>query len=251
MSRIRELGITAYAAKAFLSILENQPVSATSLCNLTGIPDSKIYYALKELEEKSLIMVQHGTPSQYRAMGTDQIASNLQSQIDADHQRRSKKVKELAKLLEPIRTSGGGEDAELAYIIKSSRNIVEKMKETIEASRKEVVVMFDNETLLAGIAESLKRARKRGSSIKLALAGGAFRGAPKLEITPSKTLCCASNILIVDSEKLFTVSGDAPANFRAVVTQDESMIYMSRQSYENPACCSTSKAVDIEVRSTL
>ncbi|MDG6983413.1 MAG: hypothetical protein JRN28_02510 [Nitrososphaerota archaeon] len=181
----------------------------------------------------------------------DQIASNLQSQADENHRRQSKKVKELTKLLEPIRASGKSEDAELAYIVKGSRNIVEKMKETIEASRREVLVMFDDETLLAGIAESLKKARNRGSNIKIALADGAFKGASKLRITPDKTLCCASNILIVDSEKLFTVSGDAPTNFRAVVTQDESMIYMSRQSYENPACCSTSGAADIQIRSNL
>ena len=248
-SRLREFGITAYAARAFLSILENQPVSATNLCKMTGIPDSKIYYALKELEEKNLVIIQHGTPSMYGVLGIEQIVSSIQGQVDEEHQRRSTKVKELAKFLEPLHTKGNGEDVELAYIIKGQRNMVEKMRETIDGSKKEIIVMFDDKSLLRGIADSLRKARTRGAAVKTALAGGALEAAPGLRIRPDKSLCCSCNILIVDSERLITVSGDEPANFRAMVTQDDSMIYMSRQSYENPTCCASPKSADVEIKS--
>ncbi len=241
------MGVTAYAARAFLSILNGQPVSATNLCRITGIPDSKIYYALKELEQKNLIVTQHGTPSLYRTLSVNQIVSNLQNQLDEEHRRRSLRVKEFAKLLEPLHKGGSGEDVALAYIVKGSRNIIEKMKEMIRESKKEVVVMFDSDFLLTGVADELRRTRRRGSTVRLALANKALEPATKLRVRPDKTLCCSCNILIVDSEKLATVSGDNPANFRAVITQDESIITMSRQNYDNPVCCVTSRSSVIKL----
>jgi sugar-specific transcriptional regulator TrmB len=237
VSKLREFGLTAYAARAFLSIVDKQPVSATNICKLTGIPDSKIYYALKELEEKNLIITQHGTPSLYRTLSVEQIASNLQNQLEDEHKRQSMKVKEFAKLLEPLHRTGSGEDVELAFIMKGSRNIIAKMRETIDESKHEVLVMFADDSLLGGVADALRKARSRGSVVKVALAASASESASKFHIRADKTLCCACNILIVDSEKLITVSGDNSTNFRAIVTQDGSMIYMSRQNYENPACC--------------
>lgn len=251
MSKLRELGITSYSARAFLSILESQPVSATTLCRRTGIPDSKIYYALKELEEKNLIIVQRGTPSLYRALSIDQIASNLQDQIDEEHVKRSAKVKDLARLLEPLHVEGSNEDVELAYIIRGARNIIEKMKDTIDESKEEVIVMINNRYLLDGIAASLKKARSRGSRLKIALADSVLEEASRSRLPANKTLCGACNMLIVDSEKLIAISGEAPTTFRAIVTQDDSMIYMCKQTYENPACCTGPKEADVKIKSNL
>ncbi len=236
-SGLKELGLTGYASRSFLSILENQPVSATSLCKLTGIPDSKIYYALKELEEKNLIMAQHGTPSLYRTQGVSQIASNLQSQLEEEYKGRSRKVKELAKLLEPLYSSRGDQDVELAYIVKGGRNIVEKMRETIGESKIEVLVMFSDAALLTGIADALKEARGRGLAIKLAVPKEMLESAARHHLMADKTLHCQCNVLIADSERLITISGDNAADLRAIVTQDESMILMSKKNYDNPSCC--------------
>ena len=212
-------------------------MSATNLCKLTGIPDSKIYYALKELEEKNLVMTQHGSPSLYRSLSINQIVSNLQNQIDEEHKRRSTKVKEFAKLLEPLHTRGGSEEVELAYVVRGGRSIIERMREVIDGSKKEVLVMFANDMLLTGISNELKKARSRGTTVKLALADKALESASSLHIRPDKTLSCMCNVLVVDLAKVIAISGDSAANFRAIVTQDDSMIYMTRQNYENPACC--------------
>ena len=46
-TKLRELGLSSFAARALVSLLDNSPQSAGSICNATGIPDSKIYYALE------------------------------------------------------------------------------------------------------------------------------------------------------------------------------------------------------------
>ena len=43
VSGLRELGLSSYAARSLVVILEHQPISAGGICGIEGIPDSKIY----------------------------------------------------------------------------------------------------------------------------------------------------------------------------------------------------------------
>ena len=101
VSKLRQLGLSSYGARAFLAVLESQPVSATTICKNTSIPDSKIYYALKELEDKKLIMVQHGTPSTYRTFSSKQILSGLESGIESEYRSKIESARKLEKSLSP------------------------------------------------------------------------------------------------------------------------------------------------------
>src|SRR3972149_548363 len=57
---LRELGLGGYAADAFCALVRVSEATAGDLVRKTGIPDSKIYYALDELAERGLVEVQAG-----------------------------------------------------------------------------------------------------------------------------------------------------------------------------------------------
>jgi sugar-specific transcriptional regulator TrmB len=52
VSRLKELDLPTHEALVYLTLLSNPNVSASVLCQETGIPDSKIYYALEGLAKK-------------------------------------------------------------------------------------------------------------------------------------------------------------------------------------------------------
>ena len=241
LTKMKELGISGYAARTFPCILENQPVSATTLCKLTGIPDSKIYYALKELEEKNLIIVQHGTPSLYRALDVKQVTSNLEAQLAREYQSKVEKLRNLAKLLEPLSVRGSGEAVELAYIIKGFRNIVEKMKDIVIEARREIVLMVTDEALLLGLSGALKEARVRGVDVRLAVTENLYESPALKTMKSYRTLLCECNILIADSDRLVTASGSESRESYAIITQDNTMITMSKSYYDNPSCCAATR----------
>jgi sugar-specific transcriptional regulator TrmB len=237
-AKLRELGLSSFAARALVSLLSNSPQSAGNICNTTGIPDSKIYYALEELDRAKLVESQRGVPTLYRPVGLDLMISNLTLAQDEEHQRRLRFVELFKKQAEPlVKARSEPAEIELAYIVKGTRNIVERMLATIEQARKELVLLVRSEQILNGIAHGLLRAKKHKVRISIAV-GSNISGAEVLHrFADVRTLKCDVDILIADSEKLLTASEVDSDDAYAIVTSDKTMIRMSREYFDNPSCC--------------
>src|SRR5437667_12673184 len=76
-STLRDLGFSGYAADAFCALVRVSDATAGDLVVKTGIPDSKIYYALDELAEKGLVEVQEGKPKRPRAIWSSRLESRI------------------------------------------------------------------------------------------------------------------------------------------------------------------------------
>ena len=237
-AKLRELGFSSFAARALVSLLGNSPQSAGSICKTTGIPDSKIYYALEELDRAKLVDSQRGVPTLYRPVNLDQMVSNLIRAQDEEHQRRLRFVELFKKQAEPlVRARSEPTEVELAYIVKGRRNIMERMLTAIEQARKEVVVLINSEQILSGIAHGLLQAKKHKVRIGIAVAphlSGAETLRPFADV---RALKCDCDIVIADSEKLVTASEVDSDDAYAIVTSDKTMIRMSREYFDNPNCC--------------
>ena len=237
---LRELGLSSYAAKSLVALLGNAPMSAGQVCKATGIPDSKIYYALNELDRAKLVESQHGTPTLYKPVEFDQMISNLTRSENEEHQRRLRLVELFAKRAEPLaKARSQPAEIELAYIVKGTRNIVERMLAVIEQSREELVLLISSRELWKGIANGLLQAKKRRVKIGIAL-GPDLKDAEKSNAFGDvRTLSCECDILIADSEKLVTASHVDSESAYAIITSDKSIILMSREYFDNPECCAT------------
>ncbi|MGQ9718611.1 MAG: TrmB family transcriptional regulator [Nitrososphaerales archaeon] len=237
-SKLKSLGLTGYASKAFLAILETSSISATTICNLTGIPDSKIYYALKELEERGLVIVQHGTPNLYRTLDINSILENLQRQLNEDHAKKVAVVNSLRRQLEPLTKKARSDvDVELAYIIKGFRSITEVMKEAIQEARKEVLLMISSTRLFEDLSQDLYATRERNVSVGVATTDEVMLLKGLRHFSPLKRLLCDCNIVIVDSAKLITASQIRNEGCYAIITRDPALITMSKEYYGSPKCC--------------
>jgi len=237
-ARLRELGLSSLAARALVYLLANNPQSAGNICKSTGIPDSKIYYALEELNRAKLIESQRGVPTLYRPADLDQMASNLSLAVDEEHQRRLKSVELFKRRAEPlVKARSHADTVELAYIVKGRRNIAERMLVVIDQARKELILLVSNEQLWNAIARGVAQARKRRVRVGIAVTAN-LSGDPSLKsFGDVRTSGCDCDLLIADSEKLVTASHVDSDDAYAIVTSDKTMIQMSRQYFENPACC--------------
>src|SRR3989449_10976694 len=100
---LRQLGMGGYAADAFCALVRMTQATAGDLVVKTGIPDSKIYYALDELAEKGLIEVQAGKPKTYRVVPPKAVEIRLRPIVEADYERRMAATTRRGVLLEPFR----------------------------------------------------------------------------------------------------------------------------------------------------
>lgn len=235
MSKLKTLGLSTNAAKAYLALLSQPSASAGFLCKETGIPDSKIYYALSELSKKGVIVVQGGTPNIYKPLHPKEAINNLKQQLVENLNQKISQADSLADSLSPMFESvEGKEEIELAYVIRGRRNIIRKMKDLISSAKEEIVVFISEEDLLDELNSCIMKANKHVET-KLAVTKKLWKTANLEKLGQPRILACPCNIVISDMKMLITVS--SWKDEIAIMTNEKALMTMSREYYDNPKCC--------------
>ena len=55
VKRLTGIGLSEYEARAYVALIEKNPVTAYELAKTSGIPTSKIYEVISRLSEKELV----------------------------------------------------------------------------------------------------------------------------------------------------------------------------------------------------
>lgn len=244
VSRLKELELSTYEALTYLTLLTNSNITASTLCKETGIPDSKIYFALDGLANRGMIVIQRGNPSIYRAVPPKEAISNLKRQMT---ERLNEKIKEadiLADTLTQVYESAEKpEELEVAYIIRGQKNIINRMKALVETSRKEISIFISYPAVIRELKESLIKAKeKRRVKLNIAVTQEVFEKEDFSNLGEIRLLSCSVDqsieslgMLISDMKTLLTVSDWFDET--AMLTQDKNLIRVCRDYYNNPDCC--------------
>jgi sugar-specific transcriptional regulator TrmB len=248
ISRLKELELPTHEALIYVTLLTHPNITASALCKETGIPDSKIYYALDGLSKKGMLIVQKGNPNIYLPIPPREAIANLKQQLTENLDEKIKEADALIDMLTPISESAekSGE-LEVAYIIRGRKNIINRMKALIETARKEVTIFIAYPEVLKELKESLIEAKeKRRVKLNIATTQEVFKKEDCSSLGEIRLLRCSLNqslsslgMLISDMKTLLTVSdwGDETA----MLTQDPNLIRVTRDYYDNPTCCTTVK----------
>ena len=244
VSQLKNLGLPTYEALTYTVLLTYPNITASALCKETGIPDSKIYYALDGLSKKGMLIVQKGNPNIYLPMPPKEAVANLKQQLTESLNEKIKEADVLVDMLTPIyESSEKSEELEVAYIIRGRKNIINRMKALIETTQKEITIFISYPAVLKELKKSLTDA-KEGRRVKLniAMTQEVFEKEDCSNLGEIRLLCCSIDqsisslgMLISDMKTLLTVSdwGDETA----MLTQDQNLIRVTRDYYDSPTCC--------------
>jgi len=240
LNGLRRLGLTTYEAQAYLALIRNPDISATQLCNQTGIPDSKIYFALEELQKKGLVVVSEGVPRHYRALPPKEALDKLKSMITQEYETEVEKIDQLSLALEPLYTRSERGDVELAYIVKGFDNVLSRMIEVFKSAKREIVVFVPNIEIFERVESQLDKVGRGGVKVKLAVPPrlrkqiDTSRFEEVRELTPN---CLDCWIAISDGRTVISSSEWKNERCHAILTQDPVLVAMSREYFESPRCC--------------
>jgi len=249
VSRLKELGLPTNEALVYVALLTHSNMAASVLCKETGIPDSKIYYALDGLSKKGMLIVQKGNPNIYSAIQPKEAIANLKQQLKEGFDEKMKEANALVDMLTPLYDSAEKTaELEVAYIIRGQKNIINRMKALVETAQKEITVFISQPKVLKGLKESLVKARdKRRVRLNIALTQEVFEEEDCSGLGEIRLLRCSKDqslstlgMLISDMNTLLTVSdwGDESA----VLTQDQNLIRVTRDYFNSPTCCTSVRA---------
>jgi len=215
-------------------LLAHSNVTASTLCKETGIPDSKIYYALDGLSKKGILIIQRGNPNFYLPTPPKEAIANLKQRLTETFNEKMKQADVLANILTPMyESTERKEEMEIAYIIRGQKNIINRMKALIETARKEVTIFIPYPSVLGELKTSLTKAsERRGVKLNIAVTQEVFEKEDSSNLGEIRMLCCPVGILISDRNTLLTLSDWFDEV--AMLTQDQNMIRVARDSYDNP-----------------
>jgi sugar-specific transcriptional regulator TrmB len=248
ISRLRELDLPNHEALVYLTLLMHPNLTAGALCTETGIPDSKIYYALDGLSKRGVITVQRGNPNIYQPVPPKEAIANLKQQLTENFNQKIREADALIDMLAPIHeTAEKPGQFDVAYIIRGRKNIINRMKTLIETAQREVTIFVAVPEVFSGLKASLLDAKdKRRVKLNLALTREVYESSDCSGLGEIRLLCCSIDqsisslgMLISDMKTLFTVSNWGEET--AMLTQDPNLIRATRDYYDSPTCCTRAR----------
>ncbi|MEN3059881.1 MAG: helix-turn-helix domain-containing protein [Candidatus Methanosuratincola petrocarbonis] len=228
---LKEAGLTDYEALAYLGLVFRGPTTAKALSDSTGIPHTRVYDVLGELERRGWVEVDASRPMRFRAKPPPEVVGVVR----AEQQQRLGRVEEiLIKDLLPVYETKGAESTEI-WFIRSVPGMVNRIRSLVSSAKKELRLMmghFEAEVygrVIGEISETAKRKRVRAfvsEDVAQALSGTGIQGA---EIMIGAAVAPFNIILSDSGEVLFHLwSGlDGPPERRR-----NFMVYVSDSSIE-------------------
>ncbi len=99
--RFKQLGFTAYEAKAYLALLRQYPVTRYELSKNSGVPRSAIYDIIRKLENLGAVNALYVKPEKYIPLPPEQLMELLERQFNERIEEAKKSLKKFNTEIEP------------------------------------------------------------------------------------------------------------------------------------------------------
>ncbi len=128
--KLQDLGFTLYEAKAYVSLLEHNPVTRYELSKNSGVPRSAIYNVILELEEMGVVSLQTYDPETYVPLSADKLFELLD-------RRFKNKIEEAQLSLKHIENK---QTSDQFWNIVGYENMILKAEELIQKAEKTIFI---------------------------------------------------------------------------------------------------------------
>ena len=178
IARLRGFGLSEYAARAYLALLDLGTCEARDVSSLSKVPASKIYHILEQLHDKGLVVVLPEFPRQYAPVPFAEFLHRMRQEHEEAAERLAREHDELTAAFS-VQGDVSGSDRGGFTLLRGRRNAMERAMEMVDAARREVVLLGT-----AGLAadprsweDHLLAAARRGARVRVLLPeGDAARG---------------------------------------------------------------------------
>lgn len=143
INRLMNIGFTEYEAKTYNVLLQKSGLGATELSQLAGVPRTKIYEVLNNLNQKGFCIQIEGKKKTFKAVSPEFAFQGLVESYEADMARKRSDIEHLAEDLRPIYEKEVDDELKLDYIeiIRERTHVLQKVKQIGKLTTGEVLTM--------------------------------------------------------------------------------------------------------------
>lgn len=140
---LQQLSLKEYEAKIFVALCRLPTGTAKEISEVADVPRSRVYDAIRILEARGLVEVEHTSPKKFRAIPLPEAIEILQEQYDS-------RIRRLRKALNDIedRDTAEEETVEDLWTISEKKVVDSRTNELIKNASSEVILIVGAEPLL-------------------------------------------------------------------------------------------------------
>ncbi|RLI46720.1 hypothetical protein DRO69_02455 [Candidatus Bathyarchaeota archaeon] len=146
---LRELGLTEYETRAYLSLLEKGATTASQISEHANVPYSKIYEVLNSLERKGWIETKRGRPSRYYPKSPSEALNAVRLRLEDSLKSWEQTV---VSELQPLYEKREIREKPDIWILRGEFSILAKLREML--SKAKVELMIAAPTLTKALVEA-------------------------------------------------------------------------------------------------
>ncbi|SMO54183.1 TrmB family transcriptional regulator [Halorubrum cibi] len=139
---LQQLGLKEYEARCFVGLARLNTGTAKRLSEITEVPRTRVYDAIRVLEAQGLVEVQHSSPQQFRAVPLEEVTGAFRDQYE-------ERVERLYDALDTVDLVVEEDDRTVQQIWSmTGRDAIEsRTDQLIEKATEEVVFIIGDESL--------------------------------------------------------------------------------------------------------
>nr|MDO8132620.1 helix-turn-helix domain-containing protein [Candidatus Njordarchaeum guaymaensis] len=170
----KELGLSPYESRTFLSLLTLGPMSPSEIAQRADIPRPRIYDVLRSLVQKGLLMEQSGKPAIYAPVDPSEALRNLLTELEHETSRQLEERREIVRTLSTQLSQMYKETKHLkleeskVWFTERDTTFISMYIEAIRNCDKEVLIASTSPTPPEKeILEAVRHALKKGKSVRV------------------------------------------------------------------------------------
>ena len=159
---LQELGLKEYEAKSFVALSRLPSGTAKEMSEVSEVPRTRIYDAVRVLESKGLVEIQHSNPQRFRAVPVDEAVETLKEEYDT----RTEALRGKLQGMEAAKTENDTDVTHEVWALSGDRAIASRTQQLLGEASEEVILVIGDEALFdQTMVDNLKAARDRGVDI--------------------------------------------------------------------------------------
>ncbi len=226
IGKVKDLfGLNIYETKVWLALLRKGIASAGEVASISGVPRSRTYDVLENLEKKGFAIVKLEKPVKYIGVKPQIILEKIKNNVKKDAEERVielTKIKdsdEFAKLETLYNTNENTSNKEdFSISLKGKSNISNHLREVLKGAKQEVLICTETDDIIPKLKlfqKTFEILKKENVKVTMALSG------------EEKTITKLSTDLGIKIQKV-----NVNAKF-FIIDRKEIIFYLSKKTDEN------------------
>lgn len=178
LQRLREFGLSEYAARAYLALLDLGMTEARDVSRLARVPLAKVYGTLDQLQARGLASVYPGAPKRFAPVPFAEFLEKQRQRHLSEIETLREMEDELVELFPLNAGSANVDDRGSVTTLRGRVNVLAAARDLLQkAERRVLVTATDAESLrLHALSPAYAGARERGVDVRfMAFAGADLR----------------------------------------------------------------------------